>query len=71
MSREPLEEARQHPALSLDKDISLPHLTRMVSSGVPMQWQLQDAKAKVEAAVQAKMRELTGGLPLPPGLKLF
>jgi DNA-binding YbaB/EbfC family protein len=31
----------------------------------------QDAKAKAEAAMQAKMREVTGGLPLPPGLKLF
>jgi len=31
----------------------------------------QDAKTKAEAAVQAKMREVTGGLPLPPGLKLF
>ena len=31
----------------------------------------QDAKGKVEAAVQAKMQEMTGGLPLPPGLKLF
>jgi nucleoid-associated protein EbfC len=31
----------------------------------------QDAKGKVEAAVQAKMQEVTGGLPLPPGLKLF
>lgn len=30
-----------------------------------------DAKAKVEAAMQAKMAEVTGGLPLPPGLKLF
>jgi hypothetical protein len=32
---------------------------------------LQDAKGKVEAAVQTKMQEVTGGLPLPPGLKLF
>ena len=32
---------------------------------------LQDAKVKVEQASQAKMQELTGGLPLPPGLKLF
>jgi len=32
---------------------------------------LQDAKAKAEAAVEAKMREVTGGLALPPGLKLF
>ena len=31
----------------------------------------QDAKAKAEAAVQAKMQEVTGGLALPPGLKLF
>jgi DNA-binding YbaB/EbfC family protein len=31
----------------------------------------QDAKAKAETAVQAKMQEITGGLPLPPGLKLF
>jgi len=30
-----------------------------------------DAQAKVEAAMQSKMQELTGGLPLPPGLKLF
>jgi nucleoid-associated protein EbfC len=31
----------------------------------------QDAKRKAEAAAQAKMQEITGGLPLPPGLKLF
>lgn len=30
-----------------------------------------DAKAKVEASLQEKMSEMTGGLPLPPGLKLF
>jgi len=30
-----------------------------------------DAKAKVEQRVQEKMAEATGGLPLPPGLKLF
>ena len=30
-----------------------------------------DAKVKVEAAMQAKMSEITGGLPLPPGLKLW
>lgn len=31
----------------------------------------QDAKVKVELAMQGKMQEVTGGLPLPPGLKLF
>lgn len=30
-----------------------------------------DAKAKVEQAMASKMQELTGGLPLPPGFKLF
>lgn len=29
-----------------------------------------DAKSKVEAAVQAKTQELTAGLPIPPGMKL-
>ncbi len=29
-----------------------------------------DAKAKVEAETQAEMSKLTGGLSLPPGLKL-
>ena len=30
-----------------------------------------DAKQKVEQAMAGKMKELSGGLPLPPGLKLF
>ena len=30
-----------------------------------------DAKAKVERLMQEKMQSLTGGLPLPPGMKLF
>lgn len=30
-----------------------------------------DAKSKVDAMMKAKMQEVTGGLPLPPGLKLF
>jgi DNA-binding YbaB/EbfC family protein len=32
---------------------------------------MADAKGKVEATMQQKMQEVTGGLPLPPGLKLF
>ncbi len=28
-----------------------------------------DAKSKLEVALQGKMKEITGGLPLPPGLK--
>lgn len=30
-----------------------------------------DARAKAETAAQDKMKELTGGLPLPPGLQPF
>jgi DNA-binding protein YbaB len=29
-----------------------------------------DAKGKIEQTVQEKMSDLTGGLPLPPGMKL-
>ena len=31
----------------------------------------QDAKGRVDAQLQAKMQEVAGGLPLPPGMKLF
>jgi DNA-binding YbaB/EbfC family protein len=31
----------------------------------------QDARSKVERLMQEKMAEVTGGLPLPPGMKLF
>src|SRR5688572_29410899 len=30
-----------------------------------------DAKRKAEVLLQDKMKDLTGGLPLPPGMKLF
>ena len=30
-----------------------------------------DARRKAEAMLQEKMKSVTGGLPLPPGLKLF
>jgi nucleoid-associated protein EbfC len=30
-----------------------------------------DARRKADAVMQDKMKKLTGGLPLPPGLKLF
>lgn len=31
----------------------------------------QDARTKADSALQAKMQELSGGLQLPPGMKLF
>jgi DNA-binding protein YbaB len=30
-----------------------------------------DARRKLETMLQDKMQAMTGGLPLPPGLKLF
>ena|ERR1700674_2535993 len=30
-----------------------------------------DARRKAEVVLQDKMKQLTGGVPLPPGLKLF
>jgi nucleoid-associated protein EbfC len=30
-----------------------------------------DARSKIEAVMAEKVKSLTGGLPLPPGLKLF
>ncbi|MEO1265203.1 MAG: YbaB/EbfC family nucleoid-associated protein [Pseudomonadota bacterium] len=32
---------------------------------------VNDAKSKAEAQMQERMAEITGGLPLPPGMKLF
>lgn len=31
----------------------------------------QDARGKVEAILQEKVKEATGGMPLPPGMKLW
>lgn len=31
----------------------------------------EDARTKVSAMAEEKMREVTGGLPIPPGMKLF
>ena len=31
----------------------------------------QDARGRVETLMKEKMQSVTGGLPLPPGLKLF
>jgi DNA-binding protein YbaB len=30
-----------------------------------------DARRRAEATLQEKMKSLAGGLPLPPGMKLF
>lgn len=56
-------------AIKIDPSLMKPDEAEMLEDLILAAF--QDAKGKVEAAVQAKMREVTGGLPLPPGLKLF
>ena len=56
-------------AIKIDPSLVKPEDAEMLEDLIVAAF--QDAKAKAEAAVQAKMREVTGGLALPPGLKLF
>jgi DNA-binding YbaB/EbfC family protein len=56
-------------AVKLDPSLVKPEDTEMLEDLILAAF--QDAKAKAEAALQEKMQEVTGGLPLPPGLKLF
>jgi nucleoid-associated protein EbfC len=56
-------------ALKIDPSLLKPEEAEMLEDLIVAAF--QDAKAKAEAAVEVKMREVTGGLPLPPGLKLF
>jgi nucleoid-associated protein EbfC len=56
-------------AVKLDPSLLKPEDAEMLEDLILAAF--QDAKAKVETALQEKMREVTGGLPLPPGLKLF
>lgn len=56
-------------ALRIDPALMKPGEAEMVEDLVLAAF--QDAKAKVEIAMQTKMQEVAGGLPLPPGLKLF
>jgi nucleoid-associated protein EbfC len=56
-------------ALKIDPSLMKPDEAEMVEDLVIAAF--QDAKTKVEAAMQTKMQEVAGGLALPPGLKLF
>jgi len=55
--------------LKIDPSLMKPEETEILEDLVIAGF--QDAKTKAEAAIQAKMQEVAGGLPLPPGLKLF
>ena len=56
-------------AVKIDRSLIKPEDAEMLEDLILAAF--QDAKGKVEAALQAKMQEVTGGLALPPGLKLF
>jgi DNA-binding YbaB/EbfC family protein len=56
-------------AIKIDPSLMKPEDAEMLEDLILAAF--QDAKGKVETALQAKMQEVTGGLPLPPGLKLF
>ena len=56
-------------AISIDPSLLKPEDAEMLEDLILAAF--QDAKGKAEAAVQTKMHEVTGGLQLPPGLKLF
>jgi DNA-binding YbaB/EbfC family protein len=56
-------------SLKIDPSLIKPEEAEMLEDLIVAAF--QDAKTKAEAAMQAKMQEVTGGLALPPGLKLF
>ncbi len=56
-------------SMSIDKSLMKPDDAEIVEDLIVAAH--NDAKQKVEQAMAGKMQELTGGLPLPPGLKLF
>ncbi len=55
--------------MSIDKSLMKPDDAEIVEDLIVAAH--NDAKQKVEQAMAEKMQALTGGLPLPPGLKLF
>jgi nucleoid-associated protein EbfC len=55
--------------VTLDRSLMKPEETEIVEDLVVAAH--ADARRKAEATLQEKMKGLTGGLPLPPGLKLF
>jgi len=56
-------------AIKVDPSLMKPDETEIVEDLLVAAF--NDAKAKVETAMQEKMSEVTGGLPIPPGFKLF
>jgi DNA-binding YbaB/EbfC family protein len=55
-------------ALRIDASLAKPDETEILEDLIVAAH--NDAKAKVESIMQEKTRELTAGLPIPPGMKL-
>jgi hypothetical protein len=56
-------------SISIDASLMKPDEKEIVEDLVVAA--LADARRKAEAVMAEKMQALTGGLPLPPGMKLF
>jgi DNA-binding YbaB/EbfC family protein len=56
-------------AIAIDPELLKPEDREMVEDLILAAH--ADARAKIEGVMAEKMKALTGGLPLPPGLKLF
>ncbi|MEM9029442.1 MAG: YbaB/EbfC family nucleoid-associated protein [Pseudomonadota bacterium] len=56
-------------AIKIDPSLAKPDETEILED--LLMAAVADAKAKAEVATQEKMQEVTGGLPIPPGLKLW
>jgi DNA-binding YbaB/EbfC family protein len=56
-------------AVALDRSLMKPEETEILEDLLVAAH--ADARRKAEAQLQEKMKSLTGGVPLPPGLKLF
>ncbi|MEM7775622.1 MAG: YbaB/EbfC family nucleoid-associated protein [Pseudomonadota bacterium] len=56
-------------AIKIDPSLAKPDETEILED--LLMAAVADAKAKAEAATQEKMQDVTGGLPIPPGLKLW
>ena len=59
----------QARSVSIDPSLMKPEEAEIVEDLVLAA--LNDARGKADRAAQARMEEITKGLPLPPGLKLF
>ena len=59
----------QAKSLRIDPSLLVPDEAEIVEDLVVAA--LNDARQKADRAAQEKMEEVTKGLPLPPGLKLF